>query len=589
MFIVLKKLAWFFKAHWKRYTFALTLLVIVSLLEVIPPRLIGLVIDDIHQGIMTNERLFLYIGIMLGLMVVIYVMTYTWMRQLFGGAFVIERTLRSRFMHHLMKMTPTFYEKNKSGDLMARATNDLKAISMTAGFGVLTLVDATVFLVIILFMMGFLVSWKLTIAAFLPLPIMAWLMKRYGKIIHERFMKAQNSFGDLNDQVLESISGVRVIRAYVKEKDDESRFKVITNEVLQKNIAVARIDALFEPTIKILVGLSYMIGLGYGAFLVFNSEITLGQLVSFNIYLGMLIWPMFAFGELMNIMQRGNASLDRLNQTFAYEADVKNSTELVHVSSPESIAFSNVHFQYPSSKSQALTDINLSIKKGETIGIVGKTGAGKTTLLKQLLREYPSGAGSLTVSDVPIGEIELGQLKSWIGYIPQEQFLFSKTIRENVRFGRPDASDYDFYRVLDLASITKDIKTFPKGIETLVGEKGVSLSGGQKQRVSIARALLKKPEILILDDALSAVDAKTEATIITNIRHERKEKTTFISAHRMSAVSHADQIVVIENGRITEAGTHDDLMKLGGWYQEQYTAQQIEQNHLVKGREVHMR
>ncbi|MBM7097396.1 ATP-binding cassette domain-containing protein [Bacillus sp. H-16] len=586
MFSVLKKLLWFFKAEWKRYTLALSILIFVSFLEVIPPRLIGIVIDDIHQGVMTRDRLMLFIGIMAGLMIVIYGFTYTWMRQLFGGAFVIERLLRSRLMGHLMKMTPTFYEKNKSGDLMARATNDLKAISMTAGFGVLTLVDATVFLVIILFMMGFLVSWKLTIAAFLPLPIMAWLMKRYGKVIHERFTKAQNSFGELNDQVLESIAGVRVVRAFVKENDDEARFKTSTDDVLKKNIAVARIDALFEPTIKILVGLSYMIGLGYGAFLVFNNEITLGQLVSFNIYLGMLIWPMFAFGELMNIMQRGNASLDRLNETFSYEADVKDLPHTISVDAPETIAMDNVTFSYPSSKSAVLDRISLQVERGETIGVVGKTGSGKTTLLKQLLREYPSGTGSFTISGVEVERIALDQTKSWIGYVPQDHFLFSKTIRKNVRFGRPDASDYDFYRVLDLASITKDIETFPKGIETMVGEKGVSLSGGQKQRVSIARALLKNPEILILDDALSAVDAKTEAAIITNIRNERKGKTTFITAHRMSAVSHADQILVMDSARITERGTHEELMASGGWYKEQYTAQQIKEN-IEEGREVH--
>ncbi|MDQ0258021.1 ATP-binding cassette subfamily B protein [Evansella vedderi] len=577
MFSVLRKLTWFFKAHWRRYTIAISILLVVSLLEVLPPRLLGIFIDEVLQGQLTAERLQFYIFFLLGLMVVIYFMTYVWMRKLFGGAFILERTLRSKYMHHLMKMTPTFYEKNKTGDLMAKATNDLKAISHTTGFGILTLIDSTIFLIVILFMMTFLVSWKLTLAAFLPLPIMAWLMKKYGKIIHERFMKAQTAFGNMNDQVLESIGGVRVVRAFVKEKDDQKRFERLTDDVLQKNISVARIDALFEPTIKILVGLSYMIGLGYGSYLVFRNEITLGQLVSFNIYLGMLIWPMFAFGELMNIMQRGNASMDRLNATFSYEPDVKNNKDLVSVVTPDVIQFKHLTFQYPSSKEPNLKGIDVTIIRGMTVGLVGKTGSGKTTFFKQLLREYPTDGKQLLITGVPIENISLSQLKSWIGYVPQDQFLFSKTIRENIMFGRPDAEEYDLCRVMDLASITADMDTFSNGMETLVGEKGISLSGGQKQRISIARALIKDPEILLLDDALSAVDAKTEAFIVNNIRRERSGKTTFITSHRMSAVRHADIILVFENGEIVERGTHEELMENHGWYFEQYTKQQMEE------------
>ena len=582
MFSVLKKLTWFFKQHWKRYTIAIIILLIVSLLEVIPPRILGVFIDELHQGRLTTERLQFFILVLLGLMSVIYLMTYVWMRQLFGGSFIIERTLRSKYMHHLMKMTPSFYEKNKTGDLMARATNDLKAISLTTGFGVLTLIDSSVFLIIILFMMTFLVSWKLTLAAFLPLPIMAWIMMKYGKIIHERFMKAQSIFGDMNDQVLESIAGVRVIRAFVKEKDDQLGFRKLTDEVLEKNISVAKIDALFEPTIKILVGLSYLIGLGYGAFLVFSNEITLGQLVSFNIYLGMLIWPMFAFGELMNIMQRGNASMDRLNATFAYEADVKDIPKPKMIEKPEEISYKNLSFKYPGSQAVVLKGISFNLPKGASVGVVGKTGSGKTTLFKQLLREYPINESQLFISGIPIEKISLNCLKSWIGYVPQDQFLFSKTIRENILFGSPSAAEQDLQRVMEHASITADIDTFINGIDTLVGEKGVSLSGGQKQRISIARALIKQPDILLLDDALSAVDAKTEAFIIGNIRAERAGKTTFITAHRMSAVRHADIILVMDKGEIIQRGSHDELMQQNGWYSKQYTKQQMEDENDVK-------
>jgi ATP-binding cassette, subfamily B, multidrug efflux pump len=575
MFSVLWKLGWFFKQYWKRYTIAIFMLICVGILEVIPPKLIGMAIDDIHQGMLTKEKLWQYIALLCVLAAVIYVVTYTWMYQLFGGAFLVEKILRSRFMGHLLKMSPPFFEKNRTGDLMARATNDLKAISMTAGFGILTLVDSSVYMLTILFTMGFIISWKLTLASILPFPIMAVAMNIYGKKIHERFTQAQDAFGDMNDQVLESIQGVRVIRAFVQEKADEARFHQLTTDVYEKNIKVAIIDALFEPTIKILVGMSYLIGLGYGAFLVFHKEITLGELVSFNVYLGMLIWPMFAIGELINVMQRGNASLDRVNETLAYKPDVENHRDPVAINVPETIEFHNVTFRYPSSEVNNLLNVSFSIKRGQTFGIVGKTGSGKTTLVKQLLRQYPLGDGEITISGIPIDRIALDQLQDWIGYVPQDHVLFSRTVRENILFGNREASDEQLEKAIDLASLRKDLSILPEGLNTLVGEKGVALSGGQKQRISIARALIKDPEILILDDALSAVDAKTESVIIENIRRERAGKTTIITTHRLSAVQHADWILVLEDGLIAEEGTHQQLITKDGWYKEQYIRQQV--------------
>lgn len=577
MFSVLSKLSWFFKQHWKRYTIAVLLLIVVGILEVIPPKIIGNSIDAINLGKLTKETLVETILFYLGLLTVTYVLTYFMMYQLFGGAFVVERLLRSKFMRHLLKMTPTFYEKNRTGDLMARATNDLKAISVTAGFGILTLVDSSVFMMVILFTMGFLISWKLTLAAILPLPIMAIAMSLYGKRVHERFMKAQDAFGDMNDQVLESISGVRVIRAYVKEREDMIRFNELTEDVYGKNVAVAKVDALFEPTIKVLVGVSYLIGLGYGAYLVFHNSITLGQLVSFNVYLGMLIWPMFAVGELINLMQRGNASLDRVNETLAYEPDVANGDDLIPLEKPGSISFQNVTFRYPTSEVDNLTSVNVSVNKGQTLGIVGRTGSGKTTLLKQLLREYPLGKGEIQFSGIELDHLAIEDIQGWIGYVPQESTLFSKTIKENILFGKSHGTDAEVEHVLRMASFDRDIQFLPQGLKTLVGEKGVALSGGQKQRVSIARALLVNPEILMLDDALSAVDAKTEATIIENIRRERSGKTTLITTHRLSAVEHADWIIVMDDGRIVEEGTHEELVAAGGWYGEQYERQKIEE------------
>jgi ATP-binding cassette subfamily B protein len=472
-------------------------------------------------------------------------------------------------------MTPGFYEKNRTGDLMARATNDLKAISITAGFGILTLVDSSVWMLTLLLTMGIFISWKLTLAAIIPLPLMAILVKIYGKRIHTRFMDAQDAFGELNDRVLESIAGVRVIRAYVQEKADNHRFHQLTEDVYHKNIKVAKIDALFDPTIKVLVGISYLIGLGYGAYLVFHQTITLGNLVSFNVYLGMLIWPMFAIGELINVMQRGNASLDRVNETLSYKEEVNNPLEPVAITEADRIEYQKVTFRYPSSKNDNLQNIEVRLQQGQTLGIVGKTGSGKTTFIKQLLRQYPLGKGEISISGVSLEEQTLNQVRKWIGYVPQDHVLFSRSVRDNILFGRQDASDEDLETAIDLSAFRRDLDMLPEGLATLVGEKGVALSGGQKQRISIARALIKNPEILIFDDSLSAVDAKTEKQIIDNIRNVRNDKTTIITTHRMSAVQHADHIIVLDEGRIIEEGTHEQLIELDGWYKEQFIRQQI--------------
>ncbi|MBS4178911.1 ABC transporter ATP-binding protein [Lederbergia citrea] len=576
MFDVLIKLSWFFKQHWKRYAIALVLLGFANVFEVIPPFILGKAIDHIFLGSLTINTLLIYIGILAGGTMLNYGITYVWQHQLFGGAFIVEKMLRSRFMNHLLKMTPTFFEKNRTGDLMARATNDLRAVSMTAGFGILTLFDSTMYMLTILLTMGFLVSWKLTLAAVLPLPILAWIITILGAKIHDRFIKAQDAFGDMNDRVLESVAGVRVIRAYVQERASEADFQNMTEDVYQKNIHVERIDALFNPVTKVITGVSYIIGLSYGTYLVFHQEISLGHLVAFNVYLGMLIWPMFAIGELINIMQRGNASLDRVQQTLSYEEDVKDPLSPKTIERPESIQFSNVTFRYPSAKTDNLKSISLQIERGATIGVVGKTGSGKTTFIKQLLREYPMGDGDIIISDVSMSDQTKDQVRRWMGYVPQDHVLFSRSVRENILFGDENATEEELRKAIRLAYFEKDLEMLPEGLETLVGEKGVALSGGQKQRISIARALIKNPDLLILDDSLSAVDGKTESRIIRNIRKERSGKTTIITTHRLSAIEHADWIIVFDDGKIVEEGTHVDLLAAGGWYKEQYDRQQVE-------------
>ncbi|MEY9974799.1 ATP-binding cassette subfamily B multidrug efflux pump [Lysinibacillus sp. RC46] len=576
MFDVLSKLGWFFKKYWKQYSIAVVLLMIASGLEVVPPYLLGSIIDILTAGEMTPAILTKYILIFVCIIIGGYALNFVWQFRLFEGAINLEKILRRNLMQHFLRMTPTFYEKNRTGDLMARATNDLNAVSLTAGFGIMTLVDSTIYMGFIIFAMGFMISWKLTFFAMLPVPIMAILIQYLGKIVHERYMKAQDVFGELNDSVLESVAGVRVVRAYVQEKKDETNFAEMSEIVYEKNMHTAKINALFGPITKVGTGISYVVALGYGAHLVATEAMTVGQLVTFNVYLGLAVWPIFAIGELINVMQQGNASLDRVQETLNYEADVRNIANPRMISTPSAIGFDDLTFQYPMSQVKNLQEISLSLKKGQTLGIVGKTGAGKTTFLRQLLREYPIGEGQLSIDGVDITAQTKEQLLDWIGYVPQDHVLFSRTIRENILFGKEDATQSELQQAVRAAYFEKDLKNLPMGLETLVGEKGVSLSGGQKQRVSIARALIKDPEILMLDDSLSAVDAKTEARIIENIQRERQDKTTIITTHRLSGIQHADLIIVLDEGQIVEQGTHEQLLSQQGWYKEQFDRQQLE-------------
>ena len=575
---ILRELSWFFRAYWKRYTIGIACLFLIDVLMLWPPRLIGEMVDYMRNGTLTPAVLTQNVVILLVLGASLYVMRFAWRYLLNGGALILERMLREKFFSHLTRLTPSFYQRRRSGDLMALATNDIPAIEQTASMGVLTLVDALFMTLLTLGVMMFSIDWKLTLAALIPMPFLAWSTAYYGRLLHERFYLAQEAFGELNDHVQQSVSGVRVMRAFVQEKEDVEAFRRVSEKTLERNVSVSRIDALFDPTISMIIGFSFLIGLGYGTYLVFTSSISLGDLIAFNMYLGLLIWPMLAFGWLVNLVQRGGASHLRLSEFFAEEPNIKETSNPVTKTADHSLETKGFTFFYPGSDTPALTDISFSLREGETLGIVGRTGSGKSTLCRTLLHQFPIEPGTMCIGGVPIEQLSLDTLRAKIAYVPQEHLLFSRTIAENVAFGKPDATEEDVRRALKLAEMSGDIAHFPDGLQTMVGEKGVMLSGGQKQRISIARALLLDADILILDDSLSAVDARTEERIVHHLRKERANKTTIITAHRLSAIQHAQLILVLDEGRIVERGTHEELMQLGGWYAEQYRRQQMEQD-----------
>ncbi|MCJ0907874.1 ABC transporter ATP-binding protein [Mammaliicoccus sciuri] len=575
MFQAIKKLMWFFKNHWKRYSIAIILLLIANVVEVLPPWIVGQTIDKISDRSLTEQIYQQLVIIFIIVLTLSYIVNYIWRTLIFSGSQILESIMRRKLMQKFLSMSPTFFEKNRTGDLMAKSTNDLNQIRNTAGIGILTLIDSTTFMGTIILTMGITVSWKLTLFALIPLPLLAILEIELGKRIHKRYLVSQKSFGDMNDSVLESIEGVRVTRAYVQEDKLNKDFKNMTESVVEKFMNVEKMDAFFQPITIIITAMSQVIGIGYGAFLVNSGEMTIGGLISFTVYLNMLVWPMFSVGILINIMQRGNASIDRVEETLN-EAETVLDVENKGMPSHD-IGMNSVVFKYPSSESINLNKINIILGKGETLGIVGATGSGKTTLIKQILKEYPTGDGEIVLGETNINQISKSDLRSLIGYVSQENILFSRSIRDNIRFGKSDATDNEIEEAIKLAYFEKDIERLPQGLETLVGEKGIAISGGQKQRIAIARALIMDPKILILDDALSAVDAKTEKKIIQNIQKYRQGKTTIIATHRLSGVKHSNQIVVMDHGEITESGTHDQLLQMNGWYKSQFERQRLKE------------
>lgn len=570
-------LMWFFKQEKKAYITGIIILAMVAFLQLIPPKIVGIIVDTIKENQLTGVILAKWIAVLIIAALAMYVLRYYWRIMIFGSSLKLARILRNRLFSHFTKMSSSFYQQKRVGDLMAHATNDLQAIQGTAGSGVLTFVDSLMTGGFVVIAMATTISWKLTIIALLPMPIMAILTNYYGSLLHKRFHKAQEAFSSLNDKTQESISGMKVIKTFGQEKEDIESFRTQSEDVVKKNIAVAKIDALFDPTISIVIGISFFLSIVFGSKYVLANELTLGELISFTTYLGLLIWPMLAFGSLFNIMERGRASYARVDQLLSEPIEMIDKAEALNTVPKGDIEFKIQSFKYPNETKPVLENIHFHLKQGETLGIVGKTGAGKTTLIKLLLREFDGLNGKIRLGEHFIEDYQMDRLREAIGYVPQDHFLFSCTVGENIAFTNPSTNQENIEKAAITANIHEDILQFTEGYHTMVGEKGVSLSGGQKQRISIARALLMNPEVLILDDSLSAVDAKTEETILNALKSERKGKTTMIATHRLSAIKHANLILVLEEGKIIERGTHEQLLNLNGWYKSMYERQQLEE------------
>ncbi len=573
---IFKKLSWFFREEKKNYFIGVLALVLVALIQLIPPKIIGIVVDSVADQTITGHQIVWWIGILIISALGVYGLRYVWRKHIWGGAARLEKLMRRRLFHHFTQMDQVFYQKYRTGDLMAHATNDLNAIQNVAGAGILTFADAFISGITTVIAMMLFVDPRLTLVALIPFPLLALLSSKLGARMHEAFKDSQGAFSKINDKTQESITGIKVIKTFGQEKEDIEDFKEKINYSIEKNNKVNFLDALFDPLITLIIGMSYIISISLGGYFVVEGTISIGQLISFFSYIGMLVWPMFAIGRFFNVVQRGNASYDRVADLLEEKSHIKEIKTGINTLASGDISYSIDSFSYEGDHKPTLSNIKFNLKEGQTLGIVGKTGAGKTTILKLLMREYDDYLGSITINRKIIQDYTLDGLLNAIGYVPQDHFLFSMTVKDNIRFGSPMATQEEVEAIAEEAVVHQDILGFSDKYDTMVGERGVSLSGGQKQRISIARALLVQPELLILDDALSAVDAKTEESILNNLRESRENKTTIISTHRLSSVKHANEIIVIDEGKIIERGKHEELIASDGWYKKMFDYQQLE-------------
>lgn len=569
------QLSWYFRREWRRYLGAVALLVIIAMLQLVPPKVVGIVVDGVTEQHFTTGQILMWIATMVLIAVVVYLLRYVWRVLLFGASYQLAVELREDYYRQLSRQHPEFYLRHRTGDLMARATNDVDRVVFAAGEGVLTLVDSLVMGCAVLIMMSTQISWQLTLFALLPMPVMAIMTKRNGDALHERFKLAQAAFSSLNDRTQESLTSIRMIKAFGLEDRQSALFAADAEDTGKKNMRVARIDARFDPTIYIAIGMANLLAIGGGSWMVVQGSLTLGQLTSFMMYLGLMIWPMLALAWMFNIVERGSAAYSRIRTMLAEAPVVIDGSDKV----PEGRGELDVNirqFTYPQTDHPALENVNFALKPGQMLGICGPTGSGKSTLLSLIQRHFDVSEGDIRFHDIPLTKLQLDSWRSRLAVVSQTPFLFSDTVANNIALGCPNATQQEIEHVARLASVHDDILRLPQGYDTEVGERGVMLSGGQKQRISIARALLVNAEILILDDALSAVDGRTEHQILHNLRQWGQGRTVIISAHRLSALTEASEIIVMQHGHIAQRGNHDVLVQQSGWYRDMYRYQQLE-------------
>ncbi len=575
------------KSRWLHYAAGILALAAVDLMNVYIPQFTGQITDGLKAGTIGMDGVWRLIGLIILMGAAMAAGRFGWRYFIFGAALDVRRRLQEDLFAHLEKLSMRYYNEHKTGDLMAHFTNDMRSVQMLMGPTVVTAFDATVMLVMVLGKMMFYVDMRLTLVAVIPLLLIMYGDYYYGKVMHRKFFAKQRAFSDLTDQVQEAVSGIRVIKAFVQERQELAAFARVNRLNQDRNMAVARTQALFMPLLDLVIGVSGLLTLLYGGYLTIAGEITLGQFEAFNLYIAMLVWPMLAAGECITFISQGMASLKRIRTILDEKPEIVDGAEVKDVAALRGeIELDGLTFAYPDQEDVTVLDsIRIHVDQGSTLAVLGRTGSGKSTLANLLLRLYDAKSDMIRIDGRPICEIPLSVLRRDVAYVPQESFLFSDTLERNIAFGAERKSREEIQRAARDACIHSNIMDFPEGYDTMVGERGVTLSGGQKQRSAIARALLKDAPILILDDALSAVDTDTEEQILHNLRVNRAGRTTIIIAHRLSTIQNADRILVLDEGRAAEYGSHEELMALGGIYRSIHDKQQLEKQLREEGGE----